>query len=144
LLQERSAGIVIFRREGDDEYFLLLRYGYDRRGFAKGNIEQGETEREAAIREAREETGLTNLTFVDDFRTEIEYYYRKMGETVHKKVVYFLAETPEKDVKISSEHVDYEWLPLDDALRLMSFRNDKKVLIRAWEAIKNQTKSVGK
>ncbi len=128
---------MIFRRERDEEYFLLLRYGFGHWGFAKGNIETGETEVEAAIREVAEETGITALRLIDDFRCEIEYFYRKMGATVHKRVTYFLAETAETDVKLSSEHEEYRWLTFYEALKQLSFSNDRKVLKKAWETIKN-------
>ena len=137
MLQEKSAGIIVFRRERDKECFLLLRYGFGHWGFAKGNLEEGETEKETAIRETEEETGLTALKFVDDYREEIEYFYK--GETVHKKVIYFLAETTETDVKLSYEHDEYKWLTFDEALKQLSFYNDKKILKKAWETIKNAT-----
>lgn len=139
MLQEKSAGVVVFRRVGAKECFLLLRYGFGHWGFSKGNIEEGETEKETAIREAEEETGLTELKFINDFREEIEYFYKKKGETVHKKVIYFLAETTKTDVKISYEHDEYKWLAFDEALKQLSFHNDKKTLKRAWETTKNST-----
>lgn len=139
LLQEKSAGIVVFRREGNREYFLLLHYGLGHWGFTKGNIKVGETEKEAATREAGEETAITALKLIDDFREEIEYFYKRKGETVHKRVIYFLAETTERNIKLSYEHEGYKWLTFDEALKQLNFDNDKRVLKEAWKTIKNIT-----
>lgn len=133
--QERSAGLVIFRMDGGEPSFLLLHYGWGHWGFPKGNIEPGEAEKEAAIRETEEETGLSSFRFVDDFMEKIEYFYRKEGKTIHKEVVYFLAETEERDVKVSYEHRGCEWLKFDEALSQLSFDNDKEILRKANEAI---------
>jgi len=133
--QERSAGLVVFRMGDGVPSFLLLHYGRGHWGFPKGIIEAGEAEEEAAIREAEEETGLSNFMLLNDFKEKIEYFYRRGGEAVHKEVVYFLAETQERDVKLSFEHRGYEWLEFNEALNRLSFDNDKKILRKANAAI---------
>jgi len=135
LQQERSAGLVVFRREAGDVVFLLLHYGWGHWGFPKGNIEPGEQAKEAAIREVEEETGLTNIRLVDDFAESIEYVYRKRRARIHKTVTYFLAETPEREVRLSFEHKGYCWLRSGDAVTQLSYENDKNVLRAARETI---------
>ena len=58
---EKSAGIVLFRNNSDKNEFLLLNYPQGHWDFVKGKIEQNEPSHEAAIRETREETGITNI-----------------------------------------------------------------------------------
>ena len=135
MLEEKSAGLVIFRMDGDNPSYLLLHYGWGHWGFSKGNIEAGETEKEAAIREAKEETGLNSFTFFEDFREKIEYFYKRKGKRIHKEVIYFLVETEEKEVKVSYEHKGYKWLKLEEASILLSFNNTKEILKRVNEAI---------
>jgi 8-oxo-dGTP pyrophosphatase MutT (NUDIX family) len=135
VLEEKSAGLVIFRMDGDNPSYLLLHYGWGHWGFSKGNIEAGETEKEAAIREAKEETGLNNFKFLEDFMEKIEYFYKRKGKRIHKEVIYFLVETEEKEVQVSYEHKGFEWLKLEEALNLLSFNNTKEILKRASEAI---------
>ena len=135
MLQERSAGLVIFRVDGSDVVFLLLHYGWDNWGFPKGNIESGENEKEAAIREVEEETGLSSIRFIDEFEKSIEYFYRKRETTIQKEVSYFLAETEESDVRLSFEHKGYKWLTFNEAIKQLTFDNDKKVLKAAKETI---------
>jgi 8-oxo-dGTP pyrophosphatase MutT (NUDIX family) len=136
LPQEKSAGVIIFRKDGNETFFLLLRaYTWGQWNFPKGNIESGENEKEAALREAREETGLNNFIIIEDFKEKIEYYYKKRGETVHKEVIYFLAETDETDIKLSFEHKGYTWLNFDQALNLVSFDNSRELLKKAKKII---------
>ncbi len=54
-----------------------------------------------------------------------------------KKVIFFLAKTDEKNIKISHEHNDYLWLEYDDALKKTTFENAKDVLTKANEFLSN-------
>ena len=135
MLQERSAGLVVFRIDGNDIIFLLLHYGRDYWGFPKGNIESGEKEKETAIREAEEETGLSSIRLIDEFEARIEYFYKKRGTPIHKEVSYFLAETTDSNVRLSFEHQGYKWLTFDEAISQMTFENDKEVLRAAKDTI---------
>ncbi|MBS1260364.1 MAG: RNA pyrophosphohydrolase [Thaumarchaeota archaeon] len=128
---EKSAGIVLFRNDSDKNEFLLLNYPQGHWDFVKGKIEQNETSHEAAIRETREETGITNIEFIDDFEESVEYDFRFRKADIHKKVIFFLAKTNEKNIKLSHEHNDYIWLEYNDALKKTTFENAKNVLSKA-------------
>jgi len=127
--QERSAGIIVFRKGADGKHlFLLLDYGnyWD---FPKGHIEEGEDERAAALRELAEETGITNVELMDDFRHEIVYFFRPPGRgLVRKTVVFFSGEVESEEVTISHEHVGYEWLKGEDALARVKYPTAKQVM----------------
>ena len=128
---EKSAGIVLFRNNSGKNEFLLLNYPQGHWDFVKGKIEQNETSHEASIRETREETGITNIEFVDEFKESVEYDFRFKKENIHKKVIFFLAKTNEKNIKLSHEHNDYIWLEYNDALKKTTFENAKNVLSKA-------------
>ena len=128
---EKSAGIVLFRNNSGKNEFLLLNYPQGHWDFVKGKIEQNETSHEAAIRETREETGITNIEFIDGFEESVEYDFRFKREDIHKKVIFFLAKTDEKNIKLSHEHNDYLWLEYSDALKKTTFENAKNVLSKA-------------
>uniref|UniRef100_A0A075HAF4 Bis(5'-nucleosyl)-tetraphosphatase [asymmetrical] n=2 Tax=environmental samples TaxID=651140 RepID=A0A075HAF4_9ARCH len=128
---EKSAGIVLFRNDSDKNEFLLLNYPQGHWDFVKGKIEQNETSHEAAIRETREETGITNIEFIDGFEESVEYDFRFRKEDIHKKVIFFLAKTDEKNIKLSHEHNDYLWLEYSNALKKTTFENAKNVLSKA-------------
>ena len=130
---EKSAGIVLFRNDSDKNEFLLLNYPQGHWDFVKGKIEQNETSHETALRETKEETGITNIEFVDGFEESVEYDFRFKKEDIHKKVIFFLAKTNEKNIKLSHEHNDYRWLEYNDALKKTTFENAKNVLTKANE-----------
>ncbi len=132
---ERSSGTVIFRKNGKEK-FLLLHYGKGHWDFPKGHIEEGEAELDAAIREAEEETGISDLKILDGFREKITYFFMAGKNLVHKEVVFFAAETKTKSIKISHEHTGFEWLDFDSALKKLSFKNSRDVLKKANEFLK--------
>jgi len=146
---EISAGAVIFRKEDHIQKktkkknrdkksecpvikYLLLKYNYKSQhwGFVKGNIERGENLQETASREAKEETGLKRLKFIP-FKQNIHYFYRRDKKIVFKKVIYLLAEVKSKKVVLSKEHIGYTWADYETALKMLTFREEKKVLRKA-------------
>ena len=131
--EQKSAGIVLFRNDSDKNEFLLLNYPQGHWDFVKGKIERNETSHETALRETKEETGITNIEFVDGFEESVEYDFRFKKEDIHKKVIFFLAKTNEKNIKLSHEHNDYIWLEYNDALKKTTFENAKNVLTKANE-----------
>ena len=129
--EQKSAGIVLFRNDSDKNEFLLLNYPQGHWDFVKGKVEKGETPHETALRETKEETGITNIEFIDGFEESVEYDFRFKKEDIHKKVIFFLAKTNEKNIKLSHEHNDYLWLEYNDALKKTTFENAKNVLTKA-------------
>jgi 8-oxo-dGTP pyrophosphatase MutT (NUDIX family) len=125
---ERSAGIVLFREDSGKKLFLLLHYPSGHWDFVKGRIEKGEQEKEAAIREAREETGITDVEFIDGFEEKIHYTYQYDGKIVKKEVVFFLGKTKTSDVTISDEHLNHVWLEYDLAHTKTTYQNAKNLL----------------
>ena len=90
MIEETSAGIVLFRKEESKKLFLLLHYPSGHWDFVKGKMEKGESTHQTAIREAKEETGITDIKFIENFEEWIEYNFKHQGELVQKKVVFFL------------------------------------------------------
>ena len=128
---EKSAGIVLFRREGSENLFLLLHYPSGHWDFVKGHKETGETDRQTAIRESKEETGITDMEFIDGFEKRIRYSFRYCGRTIRKQVVFFLAQTDTQDVCISEEHQDFLWTNYQESMRQVTFDNARRVLYSA-------------
>jgi 8-oxo-dGTP pyrophosphatase MutT (NUDIX family) len=133
MIEERSAGAILFNETNSERKFLLLNYPSGHWDFVKGNIEKGETLLQTVIREIREETGITDVEFIEEFEDKIEYHYQREGDLVHKEVVFFLAKTKTTVVKISHEHVGFVWLNFDDALKKLTYKNAKNIM----EKIKN-------
>ncbi len=136
VVRERSAGVVLFREPGDGRprEFLLLDYGrhWD---YAKGHLESGETDEQAALRELREETGIRDVALVSGFSREIIYHFQSSRKgLVRKEVIFFTARLPDdppQEVALSHEHVGHAWLPLAESLERLTFANARAVLTAA-------------
>ena len=129
--RESSAGIVPFRMDKGKRLYLLLLYEGNYWDFPKGKIESGETEQQAALRELKEETGISDARIIKGFSKRIEYFFRKGSRTIHKDVVFFIAETREKEIKVSHEHKDGGWFSYKEAIAKMKFRNAIETLEEA-------------
>ena len=128
MIEERSAGAVIFNENDGLTNFLLLNYPEGHWDFPKGNIETGELPLDTVRREVSEETGINNIRIFPSFKKKIVYYYRRNAGLVHKEVIYFLARTLTLDVTLSHEHTNYLWLDLEKALNKVTYRNSKSTL----------------
>ena len=125
----RSAGAVVYRDTPRGRLFLLLNYPQGHWDFVKGHVEEGETDVQAAVREAREETGISDLVFDDGFAETVKYmFYGAGGRPIHKSVVFFLARTRTSKVVISDEHQGHSWEPMHVALKKATFENARRVL----------------
>lgn len=158
---EKSIGAVVFRREGKNFFYLLLKRTpvvkrpnklYATGGhwdLPKGKIEKGETNLDTIHREIQEETGIKRIKFVSGFSTWISFFYRAKGEekksrkkarkglNIFKIVTYYIFETKTKKVKLSWEHDDYAWLEYRDALQRITFESTKNVLKKAHRYLMN-------
>ena len=133
MVNQKSAGIVLVQNFHGTNRFLLLNYPQGHWDFVKGKVEEGETPHETALRETKEETGISDIEFIDGFEESVEYDFRFKNEDIHKKVIFFLAKTNEKKISLSHEHNDFVWLEYDDALKKTTFRNAKNVLSKTNE-----------
>lgn len=127
---EKSCGIVLFH---SDE-FLLIQHPSKLNGreghwdFPKGHVEGNETELETAKRELVEETGIVDFKIFNGFRHGIKYNFLKDNSTIAKKVIFFLAESYTKDVKLSPEHQNFIWLNFESAHSKLTYAKAKEVL----------------
>jgi len=137
LKKERSAGVVVCMEKPDGNRFLLLNYPTGHWDFVKGKIEQGETLHQTAVRETKEETGISDLEFVEGFEEKINYNFQFEGELIQKEVVFFLAKTKTHTVNVSHEHLDYTWLDYKNALEKVTYQNAKNILSKANKLFRN-------
>lgn len=137
-IKNRSAGIVIIRKNNNKTLVLMMR-AYNYWDFPKGKIELGERVIEAAIRETKEEAGIDELNFIwgrDHTQTEpygvikkISYYF--IAQTTQKKIT--MAINPELG---KAEHEEYKWFTFEEAKEIAVPRI-QKILIWAENKINN-------
>jgi len=145
--KETSAGAVVFRKEDNQIYYLLLHYKSGHWDFPKGHIEEGEKEKETVKREVKEETGIEDIEIVEGFKEWIKYVFRSTYDLdenekskapwIFKIVTFYLAETKTKEVKTSFEHLGYKWLSYDEAIEKVTFKKAKEILKKANHYIIN-------
>ena len=135
MAKEKSCGAVVFKRQKDGIKYLVLHYGAGHWDFPKGSQEKNETEEKTAHREIKEETGIEDIELIEGFKEAINYFYKKGEETVHKEVVFFLAQSATEEVKLSTEHIGYAWLNYDHAFKKLTFNNSKDLLMKANQFI---------
>jgi 8-oxo-dGTP pyrophosphatase MutT (NUDIX family) len=129
--KHHSAGVVVFKEipNGKRKY-LILHYPSGHWDYAKGHLEEGETSKEAAIRELEEETAINDVHIYDGLLVPMYYEYTGHG-FLHKKTVdYYAGETKfeENQVKISHEHQGFGWYTYREALDRLTFDNAKDIL----------------
>ena len=126
--KEKSCGAIIYKYVDNELFILFLKHNLGHWAFAKGHVEDGETEQETAIREIKKETNL-DVTINSDFRYVITY---SPYEGAIKDVVYFLATVNSDNIKAQqSEISEIKWFKYEDAISMITYDSDKKVLMEA-------------
>lgn len=135
MLHEKSCGAIVYRKfHGNTEILLIKHINSGHWSFPKGHVETGETEVETARREIKEETAI-DVIIDPTFRETVTYSPKK--DTV-KVVVYFLARA--KNVNFTpqeSEISEIRWVDISYAVNILSYENDRTIVSRAKNAIKN-------
>jgi len=140
-MKQISAGIIIYRKTKQGILFLLLFHGGKYWSFPKGKVEEEERAKEAALREVKEETGISrrNLWVHPKFRSSDKYAFKSGGKSIYKTVIYFLARSKVSRVAISPrEHRGYGWFTYKEAMEILPYKNLKNGLTRAYEVIRGK------
>jgi DNA polymerase len=133
---EVSSGIIVFKRSEEKILFLFLKRREGFLDFPKGHVEKGENNSQAATRETFEEAGI-RCHIIPGFEQSTKYYFNFNGENIRKDLIMFLGEVEEDtEIKISHEHIGYEWLSYDEAISQLKYPNQRELITKAMEFIK--------
>jgi 8-oxo-dGTP pyrophosphatase MutT (NUDIX family) len=135
VIREFSAGGLCVRHMRGRDYVAAVRVkGGTVLALPKGHIEKGEKGAEAAAREVREEAGVSG-ELVEKLG-DVRYWYSRDGERVMKNVVFFLFRYRSGSVRDHDHEVDSaEWVPLEDAPRLLAYRGERQMAEAALSAL---------
>ena len=136
MIREFSAGGVCVRRMRGRDFVAAVRVkGGTVLALPKGHIDEGESSAEAAAREVREEAGVTG-ELVEKLG-DVRYWYSRGGERVMKNVAFFLFRYRSGSVADHDHEVDSaEWVPLEDAPRLLAYRGERDMAEAALSALR--------
>ena len=151
VVREPTAGGVIFRRpvpsgtgrrvanQPKAVEILLIQDSKNRWTIPKGHIEEGETPREAAEREIREETGLQEMKVLD-WLGKINFRYRRNSSLVLMTTDIFLVQAKGKSHSVKKEKwmANLAWLPANDALEKIEYEDIGKLILLGLKKIRKQ------
>jgi 8-oxo-dGTP diphosphatase len=126
-----EAGGIVVRLEPSEPLYLLVTAKKNPRHwiFPKGHIEAGESKSEAAVREAREEAGVEGRALGHIGSLEFSYE----GQSVH--VDYYLVQYLTEVER--TEKRELRWCGYDEAMRLLTFENARKLLSDAQPRVRD-------
>ena len=138
-----SAGGVAFRERGDQIEVALISVGEDARWqLPKGLVDKGESTEAAAAREVREEAGINTEVIARIDKVEYWYLWNEEGRRIryHKFVYFYLLRYKSGDVRDHDDEVnEARWVAIDDAMNMLAFDNEKKILGLALQSIEAST-----
>jgi 8-oxo-dGTP pyrophosphatase MutT (NUDIX family) len=130
-----SAGGVVYRRAPSGlEVVLVHRRSPPLWALPKGTPDSGETLEETALRETREETGL-EVQLEQPIRA-IRYFFVRGTTRFHKTVHFYLMRvTGGSPDDHDAEFDEVRWMPVTEALALLTHATERSVVERALEML---------
>ncbi len=123
----KSCGAAIIH----DNKILLIKDSANNWQFPIGHIEEGETEEQTAVREVKEEVGLS-ITIVPGFREIIKFHYHEGEKHIDKEIVIFLAKTNDAKAVPNNEIKEYKWFTREEALKAVKYDDLKRIITNAY------------
>lgn len=140
VIREQTAGGVVFRRneKTKDLEVLLTQDAKDRWTIPKGHIEEGETAKETAEREIREETGLQQME-VMSWLGKINFRYRRQTSLVLMTTQIYLVHALGDTNKLAKEDWmnGIGWFKVHDALDMIEYEDISKLLLVGMKKIRH-------
>ena len=128
-MKTKTAGAVILNPDGDVAVVSQQGISWS---LPKGHIEKDESPMDAALREIKEETGLTNVHCVKELGTyeryKISHYPGEADDTTElKHITIFLFTTPQTNLRpVDPGNPEARWVPKDQVADLLTHPKDKE------------------
>lgn len=138
--KEKSCGAMVYRNYDNRIQLLVIRHKQGGHwSFPKGHVEEGETEIQTALREVKEETGLS-IQILPSFRQQVNYSPRP---GVSKDVVYFLGYAKDsRTVRQEEEISELRWIDFERSNEYLTYENDRILLSSARQYMAENAKTM--
>ncbi len=125
-----AGGVVLRKGTAGPEVVIVGRDSDGVWGLPKGTPDEGESLEQAALREVGEETGL-QVEILGKVGV-VEYWFSHGGVRYHKWVHHYLMRPTGGSTEDHDHEYDrVEWLPVDEAVKTLTFGNDKEMVRKA-------------
>ena len=98
--------------------------------FPGGKIDPGERATDAALRELREETGLTPTAF--SHLTYVPTFFLPARDSIKMAAAFCAVVEPDAAVRLNAEHADFRWIGRRDIRRKVMWPTDRKALAEVF------------
>ena len=120
--KEKSCGCIIIK---DDEV-LLIKHNKGHWDFPKGHMEEGETEKQTAVREVKEETNM-DVEIISEQKYIASYIIQ--DKQVDKEVIFYLAKPLSLEIKPQETEVSIvEWIKIEEAVEKITYPTSKNIM----------------
>ncbi|MFH0999507.1 MAG: NUDIX domain-containing protein [Bacteroidota bacterium] len=135
---DNQVELIVYKFIDEKPIFLLFKRTEARGGFWQpitGNVEIGESFEQAALRELREETGISKV--IKLIKTGFSFDFFDDGRIQHEEV--FGSEiSDDAEINLSSEHSEYTLVTMEEANKLLKYPGNKQGLMRLYELLKTK------
>ncbi|MEK7121990.1 MAG: transcription antitermination factor NusB [Patescibacteria group bacterium] len=139
LPKENLAGAVVCRKDGDKTFFALVHDVFGYWTLSKGHLEKDENAEIGALKKVKEELGLENLKIETELGQNEYIASDPEKGPIKKQVIYFLAFTPETELKLNSGGGldDARWFEYEEIAGLKIYDEIRKLLDKANDLLNN-------
>lgn len=136
-IRKTAGGVII----GPGNKIAVVNQNHNSWSLPKGHIDPGETAREAASREIKEETGLTEIEYITDLgkyrraRIPLDEGYHDPSEV--KEITMFLYKTPQTKLQPEDpDNPEARWVDISQVSALLTHQKDKEFFTSVIPAIR--------